>query len=57
MQLTKEDIMTILGSLEFTKKSYEDYDKYPSYEFKQEQVLKVSNLICKMTVILENFKE
>lgn len=57
MQLTKEDIMTILGSLEFTKKSYEDYDKYPSYEFKQERILKVSILISKIKTILKNFAE
>ena len=35
--LTTEDWEMILESLKYTKLKFEDYEKYPSYEYKQKK--------------------
>lgn len=50
-KLTKEDISMIIESLNYTKLKFEEYDKYPSYEFKQKKIKEVNNLILKIKQI------
>lgn len=53
MTLNKEDLHLILESLNYTKLKFENYDSYPSYEFKQEQLKQVNDLIKKVNVVVE----
>lgn len=48
MELNREDLDLILQSLNHTKQNYVDYDKHPSYEFKQLQIRKVEDTIKKI---------
>jgi hypothetical protein len=50
-KLTDEDWDLILESLGYTKKRFEEYDKYPTYDFKQEQIERVTQLISKIKSI------
>jgi len=50
-KLTKEDIAFIIESLNYTKLKFEEYDKYPSYEFKLKRIEKVQKLLDKMRKI------
>jgi hypothetical protein len=36
--MTRDDIALILESLHFTKRKFEEYTDYPSYEFKQRRL-------------------
>ena len=47
-QLNGSDIKIIIESLEYTKLRFEEYDKYPSYEFKQERIQQVNTVIEKL---------
>ncbi len=47
-ELTKNELTMILESLNYSIKSIEEYDKYPSYEFKQQRIKEVNNLIFKI---------
>jgi len=46
--LTVNDLNEIVESLNYTRKSYEEYDKYPSYKDKQERIRGVEALIGKV---------
>lgn len=48
MELTKEDLEFIEESLLFTRKSFNDYQDYPSYEFKQQQLKRVDDVLEKI---------
>ena len=54
MELTKEDLEFIEESLLSTKKSFNDYQDYPSseskqrYEFKQQQLKRVDDVLEKI---------
>lgn len=50
-ELNKSDINFILESLNYTKLKFEGYDKYPSYEFKQQRNNDVNNVIEKVKII------
>lgn len=47
-KLTPDEIEMILESLNYTKLKFEDYDKYPSYEYKQKRISEVNDLISKI---------
>jgi 5-bromo-4-chloroindolyl phosphate hydrolysis protein len=48
MELTKEDLEFIEESLEYTRKNFEEYQKYPSYEYKQQRLDCVSDILNKV---------
>lgn len=41
-ELTKSDCEYILSCLKYTRDAYESYQDYPSYEFKQQQLAKLT---------------
>lgn len=54
MKLNNQDYNLILESLEYTRFKYENSDKHPTYEFKQEQLKKVNDLIFKIKEMSKN---
>jgi len=48
MELTKEDLEFIKESLISIRKSFNDYQDYPSYEFKQQQLKRVDDVLEKI---------
>lgn len=54
MKLNKEDYNLILESLDYTRFNYENSDKHPTYEFKQEQLKKVNDLIMKVKEVAKS---
>ena len=48
MELTKKEIKIIIDSLEYTRHKFENYDKYPSYEYKQQRIDDVNSVIIKL---------
>jgi hypothetical protein len=49
--LSKQDWEMILESLKYTKLKFEEYDKYPSYEYKQKRIAEVNQLISKIKTL------
>lgn len=47
-ELTTQDWQMILESLKYTKLRWEEYQDYPTYEFKQQRVEEVNQLILKI---------
>ena len=47
-ELTREDLDFILESLKYTKLKFEEYDKYPSYEYKLKRIDDVNVVISKI---------
>lgn len=54
VQLTNEDLDFILESLKYTKKNFEDYQDYPSYEYKQSRLKTVNDLADKIKALKKN---
>ncbi|HEX3559012.1 MAG TPA: hypothetical protein VHU19_07400 [Pyrinomonadaceae bacterium] len=48
MELTKEDLEFIEESLLYTRKSFEEYQSYPSYEYKQQRLKRVNDVLAKI---------
>jgi len=48
LQLTGFEIDMIIESLQYTKQAKENYDRYPSYEFKRAQVAQVEAVLEKL---------
>jgi ppGpp synthetase/RelA/SpoT-type nucleotidyltranferase len=48
MELTKEDLDFIEESLLYTRKNFEEYQNYPSYEFKQQRLKRVNDILDKV---------
>ncbi len=57
VQLNRRDISVILESLKFTKQHRENYQHYPSYEFKRTQVSEVEEVIAKVRVLAADIDE
>lgn len=53
-QLSIQELEIILESLTYTKKTFEDYDKYPSYEFKIKRINEINDLISKVKSLKKN---
>ena len=51
--LTQNELKMILESLEFSKHKFENYEKYPSNEFKQARINEISQLISKIKSLIE----
>jgi len=52
MTLDKADLKFILESLEHTRHKFENYDEYPSYEYKQTRINDVNKVILKVKELL-----
>lgn len=50
-ELSKEDLELIEDSLKYTRKNFEEYQRYPSYEFKQQQLKRVNDTLAKIREI------
>jgi 5-bromo-4-chloroindolyl phosphate hydrolysis protein len=48
MELTKEDLEFIEESLLYTRKNFEEYQKYPSYEYTQQRLDRVNDVLNKV---------
>lgn len=57
MEFTIKDYELIEESLQYTKKAYQEYQYYPSYEFKQQQIKTVKELIEKIRIFKKQSKE
>lgn len=50
-QLNAADLDLILESLKYYKMNIENYDRYPSYEFKQKQLQRVEIAESKLRIL------
>lgn len=50
--LSPDDWKMILKSLNYTRINFENYDKYPTEEYKRQQVHDVSDLISRINNLL-----
>ncbi len=55
-KFTKKDLEFILQSLKYTKLKFEDYQLYPSYEYQQERIKQVQEVMIKVSNILKATK-
>jgi hypothetical protein len=51
--LTLDDLIMIKESLKYTKLKFEDYEGYPSYEFKQKRVNEVAEVLFKVSKVIK----
>ena len=51
--LTLEDLSFIKESLKYTKLKFEDYQGYPSYEYKQKRVQEAAEVLNKISDIIK----
>lgn len=56
-ELTREDLDFILESLKYTKRSFEEYQDYPSYDFKRERLATVEDVTAKVRAIRDGLPE
>ena len=49
--LSNQECDMIIESLKYTKLKFEDYKGYPSYEYKQQRIEEVNELIAKVKVL------
>ena len=55
-QMTDDDLDVIFTSLGYCKEHIEHYQKYRSYEFKQEQMKRAESAIRKIKALCQNLK-
>lgn len=48
MELTKEDLEFIEESLLYTRKNFEEYQRYPDHEYKQKRLELVNDVLDKV---------
>jgi hypothetical protein len=48
MNFTRQELETILESLQYSKQKISDYTGYPSYQFKQERLKEIMDVIQKI---------
>ena len=56
-ELNIRDLEFILESLKYTKLKFENYEQYPSYEFKLSRIEDVNKVISKVQKLKASFKE
>ncbi|MGN6396678.1 MAG: hypothetical protein ACTHMI_14000 [Mucilaginibacter sp.] len=52
-QLTLEDLSFIKESLKYTKLKFEEYQDYPSYDFKQGRIEEAADVLNKVSEIIK----
>lgn len=55
--LTEQEWHILFSSLEYTKRAFENYGDYPSYEFKCERISEVENLVAKLRQLRKELKK
>ena len=55
--LNLKDLNFILESLEYTRLKFEDYQGYPSHEFKQQRLSDVKEVMVKVRDLIEEIKK
>jgi len=55
--LTLEDLSFIKESLEYTRLKFEDYQGYPSYEYKQKRVQEANEVLKRVSDIIKYSRE
>jgi hypothetical protein len=53
-ELNESDFDVIISSLDHYKMNINNYDKYPSYEFKQAQLQRVESAIAKVKALRQD---
>ena len=53
--LNASDLDFILESLKYTRKAFEEYDRYPDYEFKQKRLAHVNDVMEKIRSLKRSF--
>lgn len=53
-QFSLEDLNVIKESLTYTKQKFEDYQSYPSYDFKLKRVNEVNDVLIKINDLIKN---
>lgn len=56
-ELTLSDLDFILESLRYTKLRFEEYDRYPSYEYKQGRINDVQEVIAKVQSLRDEVRK
>lgn len=56
-QLTSNDCRFIIESLDYTIRKFQDYQHYPSYEFKLKQVKEAEDIRQKMRGLRDALKQ
>ena len=56
-ELTISDLDLILESLEHTRKKFEEYELYPSSEFKQKRIGDVNDVMEKVRTLRQTLKK
>ncbi len=56
-ELTLPDLEFILESLRYTKLRFEEYDRYPSYEYKQGRINDVLSVMAKVQALRDDMKK
>lgn len=56
-QLTLENLSFIKESLQYTKLKFEEYQGYPSYEYKQKRINEVNDVLNKVSDIIKANRE
>lgn len=51
--LSEEDLFLIKKSLEYTRLKFEEYQNYPSYEYKQKRICEVNKTLAKVNDIIK----
>ncbi|WP_428327912.1 hypothetical protein [Mucilaginibacter sp.] len=51
--LTLEDLSFIKESLKYTKLKFEEYQTYPSYEYKQKRIQEAAEVLNKVSDIIK----
>lgn len=55
-ELNEKDLNFILESLKYTKLKFEEYTKYPSYDYKLQRIEEVNNVIHKVKILIEDLR-
>ena len=56
-QLTKQDYEYILECLEYTRRAYREYRDYPSEDFRQQQLERLSAVVSKLRGLRDQMPE
>jgi hypothetical protein len=55
-EFTLEDVAFIQDSLSYTRKAFDEYEKYPLYEYKQKRLADVAKVAYKLQALNDKLK-